>query len=66
MEREEQIKKVKLNFDLELSKVNNLASLNELKVTFLGKKSSIVKLSKILGFLDVVSRKVMGALFNES
>jgi phenylalanyl-tRNA synthetase alpha chain len=66
MEREEQIKKVKLNFDLELSKVNNLASLNELKVTYLGKKSSIVELSKTLGFLDVDSRKVMGALLNET
>jgi phenylalanyl-tRNA synthetase alpha chain len=66
MEREEQIKKLKLQFDEDLSKINNLNDLNDLRVNYLGKKSDIIELSKMLGSMDEEARKKMGALLNEA
>ncbi|MDD2469865.1 MAG: phenylalanine--tRNA ligase subunit alpha [Bacilli bacterium] len=66
MEREEQIKRLRDNFDLELSNINHLDQLNNLKVSYLGKKSKVVEISKSLGELDEKSRKEVGALLNET
>jgi phenylalanyl-tRNA synthetase alpha chain len=66
MEREEQIKKLREKFDLELSSVTNLKDLNELRVSYLGKKSDLVELSKLLGSMDETNRRQMGALLNET
>lgn len=65
MERDEQIKNLKVEFDLALSNIADLKDLNDLKVTYLGKKSDIVEMSKSLGTLDEAARKEMGALLNE-
>jgi phenylalanyl-tRNA synthetase alpha chain len=66
MEREEEIKKIRLVFDEELSNVDNLNTLNDLRVNYLGKKSILVELSKSLGAMDEEARKKMGALLNET
>jgi phenylalanyl-tRNA synthetase alpha chain len=65
MEREEEIKNLRLQFDNDLSKIDNLNVLNDLRVNYLGKKSVLVELSKSLGTMDEESRKKMGAILNE-
>ena len=65
MEKEEQIKNLRVQFDIALSKVNGLNDLNELRVNYLGKKSAIVELSKTLGTMDEETRKLMGVSLNE-
>jgi phenylalanyl-tRNA synthetase alpha chain len=66
MEREEEVKSLRLEFDEELSKIDNLNTLNDLRVNYLGKKSMLVELSKSLGSMDEDARKKMGALLNET
>lgn len=66
MEREEQIKNLKIKFDQDLSSTDDLRQLNDLRVNYLGKKSDLTELSKMLGTLDEEERKKMGALLNET
>lgn len=65
MQREEQIKNLRVKFDLELSNIKDLRDLNDLKINYLGKKSDITELSKALGSMDEAGRKEMGALLND-
>jgi len=65
MEKDEQIKNLRTSFDSALVGIIDLKDLNDLKITYLGKKSEITELSKSLGALDEASRKEMGALLNE-
>jgi phenylalanyl-tRNA synthetase alpha chain len=65
MEKEEKIKNLKISFDSVLSGITDLRELNDLKITYLGKKSEITELSKSLGSLDEIERKEMGASLNE-
>ncbi len=66
MEREEQIRNLRAKFDEELSNVKDLRELNDLKITYLGKKSDLVSFSKTVGSLDEENRKKMGALLNDT
>lgn len=66
MKREKQIKKLRDNFDLELSSIIDLNQLNDLKISYLGKKSTLVEISKTLGELEELSRKELGFLLNET
>ncbi|MFA5408562.1 MAG: phenylalanine--tRNA ligase subunit alpha [Bacilli bacterium] len=65
MESVEQIKQLRLEFDESLSKIGDIKALSDLRVTYLGKKSAIVELSKMLGSLDDASRKEIGLLLND-
>ncbi|MDD2203081.1 MAG: phenylalanine--tRNA ligase subunit alpha [Bacilli bacterium] len=65
MEKEEKIKKLRLSFDSVLNEITDLKELNDLKITYLGKKSEITELSKSLGSFDEAERKEMGASLNE-
>jgi phenylalanyl-tRNA synthetase alpha chain len=66
MEREQQIKNLREQFDTSLSNIKDLRDLNDLKITYLGKKSDLVELSKTLGSMDDAIRKIMGALLNDT
>jgi phenylalanyl-tRNA synthetase alpha chain len=66
MNGEEQIRNIRAKFDEDLANVNDLRELNDLRITYLGKKSDIIEFSKTLGSLDEENRKKMGALLNDT
>jgi phenylalanyl-tRNA synthetase alpha chain len=66
MDKKEQIRSLKEAFDKELSNVKDLRELNDLRVLYLGKKSPLQELSKIMGSLSEDERKEFGALLNNA
>lgn len=61
----EKIKNIKLEVKDKLEKVTNLNELNEVRVSYLGKKSPLVEMGKQMGSLDIELRKEIGSLLNE-
>lgn len=66
MEREEQIRILREQFDIDLSKVNDLRELNDLRIMYLGKKSELTEVSKTLSSMDEETRRKIGLLLNET
>ena len=61
----EDIKKLKIELDEELSNVNSMNELNDLKTKYLGKKSKIQEFSMMMRDLSVEEKKECGKLMNE-
>ena len=61
----EDIKKLKIELDEELSNVNSMNELNDLRTKYLGKKSKIQEFSMIMRDLSVEEKKECGKLMNE-
>lgn len=62
---EEQVKLIKENGISEISSVNSLQELNDLRVKYLGKKSEFTKILRSMGTLSEEERPVIGNLVNE-
>lgn len=61
----EDIKKLKIELDEELSNVNSMNELNDLRTKYLGKKSKIQEFSMMMRDLSVDEKKEFGKLMNE-
>ena len=61
----EDIKKLKIELDEELSNVNSMNELNDLRTKYLGKKSKIQEFSMMMRDLSVEEKKECGKLMNE-
>ena len=61
----EDIKKLKIELDEELSNVNSMNELNDLRIKYLGKKSKIQEFSMMMRYLSVEEKKECGKLMNE-
>ena len=61
----EDIKKLKIELDEELSNVNSMNELNDLRIKYLGKKSKIQEFSMMMRDLSVEEKKECGKLMNE-
>ena len=61
----EDIKKLKIELDEELSNVNSMNELNDLRTKYLGKKSKIQEFSIMMRDLSVEEKKECGKLMNE-
>ena len=61
----EDIKKLKIELDEELSNVNSMDELNDLRTKYLGKKSKIQEFSMMMRDLSVDEKKECGKLMNE-
>lgn len=61
----EDIKKLKSELDDELSSVNSMNELNDLRTKYLGKKSKIQEFSLLMRDLSVEEKKECGRLINE-
>lgn len=65
MDNQEKIKSIRNQFDSELASINNLKVLNDIRVNYLGKKSPIQELSKLMGSLSDEEKKSFGASLND-
>ena len=65
MNKDEQIKSLRIKFDEDLNLISDLKTLTDMRVQYLGKKSIITEMSKELGSMDEETRKVVGVLLNE-
>ena len=61
----EDIKKIKNELDEEISNVNSMNELNDLRIKYLGKKSKIQEFSMMMRDLSVEEKKECGKLMNE-
>lgn len=61
----EDIKKLKIELDEELSNVNSMNELNDLRTKYLGKKSKIQEFSMMMRDLSIDEKKECGKLMNE-
>ncbi len=62
---EKTIKQLKKELKEALEKVNDLKSLNDVRVSFLGKKGKITLLKEQLKELSVANKKTVGKMFND-
>ena len=61
----EQIEKIKINAKEEILKVEDLKSLVDLKVKYLGKKGELTSVLRGMGALSAEERPIIGSLVNE-
>jgi phenylalanyl-tRNA synthetase alpha chain len=64
MEKNEQIRTLRNEFDNEFIKINNLKELNDLRIKYLGRKGPIQEISKLMGTIEADERKELGMLLN--
>lgn len=62
----DQILKIQENAKLEIEKANNLQSLNDVRVKFLGKKGELTAVLRGMGALSPEERPVIGSFVNET
>ncbi len=62
---EKEIKQLKKDLEQAIAKVNDVKSLNDLRVHYLGKKGKITGLKEMLKELSVEDKKTAGKLFND-
>lgn len=60
----EKILDIKKNFSNKLESINDLSSLNDLRVEYLGKKSPLTELMTQMGSLSIEDKKELGLLLN--
>jgi phenylalanyl-tRNA synthetase alpha chain len=64
MDKQERIRELREEFDKKYQEVDSLSKLNDLRITYLGKKGPIQELSKLMGDLSAEERKEFGAILN--
>ncbi len=64
METSEKIRIIKEQFEQDIIKINDLKELNDIRVKYLGKKSLINEMSKLLGSFNEEERKKVGESLN--
>ncbi len=65
MDNKEEIKNLRSEFDQSLNKVSNISELDQLRISYLGKKGSIQKLNKLMSLISQEERKELGKLLND-
>ncbi len=65
MDYNQEIKNMKEKFIEDLNNITNLNELNEIRITYLGKKSMLVAFNKSLGQMEEDKRKEVGVWLNE-
>lgn len=61
----EKLNNLKEKFNLELSNVNDIKSLSDLKVLYLGKKGPIGEMGSLMGTLSIEEKKEIGKILND-
>lgn len=61
----DKILKIKDEFMSQIKSVNTLKELNEIRVTYLGKKGKITEISSMMGSLSIEEKREYGKLLNE-
>lgn len=65
MEKNQEISSIRLEFDKDIESVNELETIEKLKVKYLGKNGLVTNLTKDMASLSIEERKVVGASANE-
>ena len=62
---EDKIKKIREELDNDINGINDLNTLNDTRIKYLGKKGLITELTSNMGELSIEERKEVGKLSNE-